>query len=157
MTSKSSVGTGQKMSQGSFKVGSGGSKKCGKRTEMEEYEEECEEECEEEGELMLAAAPIKFHNETPLSPWHAGPANSLSCSHRPPKDAAIPTYEETMYCALAEGPPQFPMQPEEDLQCHAPGGARLGSTSLSAPPSYESIILAQGPVSGSSAASSRPG
>ncbi|XP_076790662.1 transmembrane protein 61 isoform X2 [Arvicanthis niloticus] len=78
-------------------------------------------------------------------------------SYRPPKEAAIPTCEETMYCPLAEGPLQFPVQPEEDLQCHAPGDAWLGSTSLSPPPSYESIILTQGPVSGSSAASSSPG
>ncbi|XP_028643089.1 transmembrane protein 61 isoform X2 [Grammomys surdaster] len=78
-------------------------------------------------------------------------------SYRSPKEAAIPTYEETVYCPLAEGPLQLPVQPEEDLQCHTPGDARLGSTSLSPPPSYESIILAQGPVSGSSAASSSPG
>lgn len=48
------------MSQGSFKVGSGGSKKCGKRTEVEEYEEE--------GELMLAAAPASFIRRLPCLP-----------------------------------------------------------------------------------------
>lgn len=62
-----------------------------------------------------------------------------------------------MYCPLAEGPLQCPVQAEEDLQCHAPEDARLGSTSFSPPPSYESIILAHGAVSGSSAASSSPG
>lgn len=77
--------------------------------------------------------------------------------YRPPKEAAIPTYEETMYCPLAEGPLQCPLQAEEDLQCHAPEDTRLGSTSFSPPPSYESIILAQGAVSGPSAASSSPG
>ncbi|XP_029395319.1 transmembrane protein 61 [Mus pahari] len=78
-------------------------------------------------------------------------------TYRPPKEAAIPTYEETMYYPLAEGPLQFPVQPEEDLQCHTPEGAQLGSTSFSPPPSYKSILLAQGPVSGSSAAGSSPG
>jgi hypothetical protein len=57
---KQEVGTGQKMSQGSFKVGSGGSKKCGKRAEVEKYEEE--------GELMLAAAPASFIRRLPCLP-----------------------------------------------------------------------------------------
>lgn len=76
--------------------------------------------------------------------------------YRPPKEAVIPTYEETMHYPLAEGLLQFPVQPEEDLQCHAPGDALLGSASFSRPPSYESILLAQGPVSGLSAAGSSP-
>lgn len=78
---------------------------------------------------------------------------------RPPKEAVIPTYEEAMYCPLAEGPLQVPMQPEEeeDLQCHAQGDALLGSPSLTPPPSYESIILAPGALSGPRAASSSPG
>lgn len=63
-----------------------------------------------------------------------------------------------MYCPLAEGPLPSPVQPEEeDLQCHAPGLALLGSPSLLLPPSYESIILAQEAVSGPHAASSSPG
>lgn len=89
--------------------------------------------------------------------YHLAVESSEKESYRPPQNTAIPTYEETVYCPLAEGPLQFPIQPEEDFQGHALGDARLGSTSLSAPPSYESIILAQGPVSGSSAASSSPG
>lgn len=64
MTSKSSVETGQKMSQGSFTVPSGGSKKCGKRTEVEAYEEEYEE----EGELMMALAPASFLRRLPRLP-----------------------------------------------------------------------------------------
>ncbi|EGV91720.1 Transmembrane protein 61 [Cricetulus griseus] len=76
---------------------------------------------------------------------------------RPPKEAVIPTYEEAMYCPLAEGPQPCPVQPEEDLQCHAPGDALLGSSSLSPPPSYESIILHQGAVYGPRAASSSSG
>lgn len=85
-------------------------------------------------------------------------AESPGKSCRPPKEAAIPTYEEAMYCPLAEGPLPSPVQPEEeDLQCHAPGLALLGSPSLLLPPSYESIILAQEAVSGPHAASSSPG
>ncbi|XP_012970292.1 transmembrane protein 61 isoform X2 [Mesocricetus auratus] len=77
---------------------------------------------------------------------------------RPPKEAVIPTYEEAMYCPLAEGPRPSAMQPEEeDLQCHAPGDALLGSPSHSPPPSYESIILAQGAVYGPRAAGSSSG
>lgn len=141
------------MSQGSFKVGSGGSKKCWKRTGVEEYEEE--------GELMLAAAPASSIRRLPCLPvtqesFELVLLTALSCSHRPPKDAAIPTYEETMYYPLAEDPLQFPGQPEEDLQCHTPGDARLVSASFSRPPSYKSILLAQGPISGSSAAGSSP-
>ncbi|XP_049992280.1 transmembrane protein 61 isoform X1 [Alexandromys fortis] len=85
-------------------------------------------------------------------------AESPEKSCRPPKEAAIPTYEEAMYCPLAEGPLPSPVQPEEeDLQRHAPRDALLGSTSLLPPPSYESIIQAQEAVSGPHAASSSPG
>ncbi|XP_051043974.1 transmembrane protein 61 [Phodopus roborovskii] len=77
---------------------------------------------------------------------------------RPPKEAAIPTYEEAMYCPLAEGPWPSPVQPEEDdLQCLTPGDALLGSPSLSPPPSYESIIFVREAVSDPGAASSSPG
>ncbi|OBS64911.1 hypothetical protein A6R68_06562 [Neotoma lepida] len=80
-------------------------------------------------------------------------SSEKSC--RPPKEAVIPTYEEAMYCPLAEGPLQSPVQPEEeDLQCHALGDALLGSPALLPPPSYESIVLAQG---ADSAASSSQG
>ncbi|KAL6087239.1 hypothetical protein STEG23_012360 [Scotinomys teguina] len=89
-------------------------------------------------------------------------AESSQKSCRLPKEAVIPTYEEAMYCPLAEGPLQSPMPPEEeeeeeDLQCHTLGDALLGSPSLLPPPSYESIVLAQGAVLGPHAASSSPG
>ncbi|XP_036034477.1 transmembrane protein 61 [Onychomys torridus] len=78
-------------------------------------------------------------------------------SYRPPKEAVIPTYEEAMYCPLAEGSLQSPVQPEEeDLQCHAQGDALLRSPSLLPPPSYQSIMLARGAVSGPRATSSSP-
>ncbi|KAL1777376.1 transmembrane protein 61 [Sigmodon hispidus] len=80
-------------------------------------------------------------------------------THRLPKEA-VPTYEEAMYCPLAEGPLQFPVQPEEegeDCQCHALGDSLLGSSTLLPPPSYESIILSQEAVSGPRAASASQG
>lgn len=81
--------------------------------------------------------------------YHLAIESSEKEGCRPPKEAAaIPTYEEALYCPLAEGPLQTPVQPEEDLQCHAPEGALLGSPSFSPPPTYESVVLAQGAVSG---------
>ncbi|XP_051027926.1 transmembrane protein 61 [Acomys russatus] len=78
--------------------------------------------------------------------YHLTVESSVKESCRPPKEAAVPTYEEALHCPLAEGPLPSPVQPEEeeDLQCQAPGDALLGSPSLSAPPSYESTMLAQG-------------
>ncbi|XP_008831206.1 transmembrane protein 61 [Nannospalax galili] len=78
-------------------------------------------------------------------------------SCRAPKEVVIPTYEEAMHCPLVEGPPARPGQPEEeDLQCHDPGDALLGMLSLSSPPSYESVILTQGAISGPGSALSSP-
>lgn len=79
-------------------------------------------------------------------------------SCRTPKEVLIPTYEEAMHCPLVEGPLAIPMQPEEeDLQCQDPGDTLLETLPFPSPPSYESIVLAQGAISEPGAASSIPG
>lgn len=58
---------------------------------------------------------------------------------------AIPTYEEVVHCQLAEGPLTPPAYPvEEDLERSASGDALLGAQPPLPPPSYESLILADG-------------
>ncbi|XP_020024058.2 transmembrane protein 61 [Castor canadensis] len=81
--------------------------------------------------------------------YHLTVESSEKESCRTQKVVAIPTYEEAMYCPLAEGssaPPACP--PEEDLWCGAPGQALLGTPSPSPPPSYRSIVLVPDAVSG---------
>jgi hypothetical protein len=79
----------------------------------------------------------------------SSPCDQPFFCYRTQKVVAIPTYEEAMYCPLAEGssaPPACP--PEEDLWCGAPGQALLGTPSPSPPPSYRSIVLVPDAVSG---------
>ncbi|XP_057601888.1 transmembrane protein 61 [Hippopotamus amphibius kiboko] len=75
------------------------------------------------------------------------PLEKESC--RSPEVVAIPTYEEAVHCPLAEGPPTPPAYSvEEDLQYSASGGAPLGAQPPLPPPSYKSLILAAGGISG---------
>ncbi|TKC39826.1 hypothetical protein EI555_007451 [Monodon monoceros] len=85
----------------------------------------------------------------------------VPCSGRTPEVVAIPTYEEVVHCRLAEGPLTPPAYPvEEDPERSASGDALLGAQPPLPPPSYESLILADGGFSGETtpgAACSCPG
>uniref|UniRef100_A0A8C9BCI4 Transmembrane protein 61 n=1 Tax=Phocoena sinus TaxID=42100 RepID=A0A8C9BCI4_PHOSS len=75
------------------------------------------------------------------------PLEKESC--RTPEVVAIPTYEEVVHCQLAEGPLTPPAYPvEEDPERSASGDALLGAQPPLPPPSYESLILADGGFSG---------
>ncbi|XP_054428471.1 transmembrane protein 61 [Pteronotus mesoamericanus] len=79
-------------------------------------------------------------------------------SFRTPKLVAIPTYEEAVHCALAEGPLAPPADPTgEDRTRSASRAALLGTQPASPPPSYdECVVLAADAVPGETVLGAAP-